>query len=100
MSSGQGTLFVLDCLHERGTVRMRADDHLARFEGEQALRAYEDALAMDSRDVAAAAGRVRALHAARTIQVSAICVVSTPSRLPSLAGCPCGPGRGGAWSPR
>ena len=41
---------------------MRADDHLARFEGEQALRAYEDALAMDSRDVAAAAGRVRALY--------------------------------------
>lgn len=41
---------------------MRAVDHLARFEGEQALREYEDALAMDSRDVAAAAGRVRALQ--------------------------------------
>ena len=40
---------------------MRADEHLARFEGEQALRAYEDALAMDSCDGAAAAGRVRAL---------------------------------------
>ena len=40
---------------------MRADEHLARFEGEQALRAYEDALAMDCGDGAAAAGRVRAL---------------------------------------
>ena len=40
---------------------MRADEHMARFEGEQALREYEDALVRDSRDGAAAAGRLRAL---------------------------------------
>jgi tetratricopeptide (TPR) repeat protein len=42
-------------------MRARADEHLARFEGEQALRAYEDALAIDSHDGGAAAGRLRAL---------------------------------------
>lgn len=42
-------------------MRTRADEHMARFEGQQALRAYEDALAIDSRDGAAAAGRLRAL---------------------------------------
>ena len=42
-------------------MRTCADEHLARFEGEQALRAYEAALAIDPRDGAAAAGRLRAL---------------------------------------